>query len=153
MSTRRSMPGGRADRDLLPKGPTGRALCRWCNLEVPHGRFTFCSEWCVEEWRLRTDPSHLRERVLERDRGVCASCGLDCIAEWRRIKRLKGYARRKVLADWRLGGRKSLWEADHVVPIADGGGECDLSNMRTLCLRCHRVRNFKLRSGDGKGSF
>lgn len=143
MSTRRSMPGGRADRDLLPKGPTGRALCRWCNLEVPHGRFTFCSEWCVEEWRLRTDPSHLRERVLERDRGVCASCGLDCIAEWRRIKRLKGYARPKVLADWRLGGRKSLWEADHVVPIADGGGECDLSNMRTLCLRCHRARNSK----------
>ena len=34
--------------------------------------------------------------------------------------------------------RKSLWDADHIVPVVEGGGECDLSNMRTLCIRCHR---------------
>jgi hypothetical protein len=27
------------------------------------------------------------------------------------------------------------------VPVAAGGGECDLSNMRTLCLQCHRLRH------------
>jgi hypothetical protein len=27
------------------------------------------------------------------------------------------------------------------VPVAEGGGECDLSNMRTLCLKCHRLRH------------
>jgi len=62
MSTTRTMPGGWAERESLPKGPNGRNLCRWCNLEVPKGRHTFCSNWCVEEWRLRTDPGYLRER-------------------------------------------------------------------------------------------
>src|ERR1700704_2443083 len=87
-STNRTMRGGRADAQELPKGPNGRALCRWCNLEIPALRRTFCSNWCVHEWRLRSDPSYLREQVLERDEGICASCGLDTVAEWRRIKRL-----------------------------------------------------------------
>lgn len=30
------------------------------------------------------------------------------------------------------------WEADHIVPVIEGGGECDLTNLRTLCLPCHR---------------
>src|SRR5581483_7715613 len=29
----------------------------------------------------------------------------------------------------------------HILPVASGGGECDLSNMRTLCLKCHRERH------------
>ena len=31
-----------------------------------------------------------------------------------------------------------LWEADHIVPVVEGGGECGLEGLRTLCLRCHR---------------
>ena len=116
MSTTRTMPGGWADRESLPKGPNGRSLCRWCNLEVPKGRLTFCSDWCVEEWRLRTDPGYLREKVLQRDRGICAACGVDCMATW-------------------------LWDADHILPVIEGGGECDLANLRTLCLKCHRARH------------
>ena len=61
------MPGGWADAQTLPKGAEGRSLCRWCSLEVPKGRRTFCSDWCVEEWRLRSDPGYLRERVLRRE--------------------------------------------------------------------------------------
>jgi 5-methylcytosine-specific restriction enzyme A len=144
MSTQRAMPGGRVDRAKLQKGSSGRCLCRWCNLEVPPGRLTFCSDWCVEEWRLRSDPGHLRERVLERDRGICAICGLDCIAELRRVKKLRGSARAKARIDWHMGKRKTLWDADHIMPVAEGGGECDLSNMRTLCLKCHRLRTVEL---------
>jgi 5-methylcytosine-specific restriction protein A len=50
-------------------------------------------------------------------------------------------ARYKFLRDWNLkdGLRKSLWDADHIIPVAEGGGACDLSNMRTLCLKCHRA--------------
>jgi 5-methylcytosine-specific restriction endonuclease McrA len=33
---------------------------------------------------------------------------------------------------------KSLWQADHIVPVSKGGGLCDLSNYRTLCLPCHK---------------
>ncbi len=145
MSTQRTMPGGRVDRAALPKGANGRCLCRWCNVEVPPGRLTFCSEWCVEEWKLRSDPGHLRDRVFERDRGVCAVCGLDCMAELRRVKRLRGAARAKANLEWRGRGRKTLWDADHIVPVGEGGGECDLANMRTLCLKCHRLHTAQLR--------
>lgn len=146
MSIERAMAGGRADRSALPKGANGRCLCRWCQLEVPAGRLTFCSEWCVEEWKLRSDPSHLRERVFERDRGVCAVCQLDCVAQLNHIKRQRGPARARALAGWNLRGRKTLWDADHIVPVAEGGGECDLSNMRTLCLKCHRTHTAELRA-------
>lgn len=144
MSTTRAMPGGAADRESMEKGPNGRCLCRWCNLEVPARRLTFCSEWCVEEWKLRSDPGHLRERVFQRDRGICAECGIDCLAEWRHVKRLRGRARTKAIAAWGMRGRKTLWDADHIIPVVEGGGECDLSNMRTLCLKCHRARTAEL---------
>lgn len=147
-STRRTMPGGYTDPASLPQGPNGRALCRWCSLEVPPGRRTFCSDWCVHEWRLRSDPGYLREQVLARDRGVCAQCGLDTLAEHRRLRRLRGAARLRAEIDWGLNGnpRKSLWDADHVLPVSEGGGECDLANLRTLCLKCHRQATAALRA-------
>jgi 5-methylcytosine-specific restriction endonuclease McrA len=145
MSTNRKMPGGWADRHALPQGPNGRRLCRWCNLEVPKGRQTFCSAWCVEEWRLRSDPGYIREKVLERDRGVCAGCGVDCLDAERQLKRLRGAARLKAFIEWGKGSRKSLWDADHIVPVVEGGGECDLQNIRTLCLKCHRAATAQLR--------
>ena len=30
------------------------------------------------------------------------------------------------------------WEADHIIPVVEGGGLCGLQNYRTLCLACHR---------------
>jgi len=64
---------------------------------------------------------------------------MDTKAEWTRIKRLRGERRQQVLAEWGLKGRKrqSLWDADHILPVSEGGGECDLTNIRTLCLKCH----------------
>jgi 5-methylcytosine-specific restriction protein A len=151
MSTQRTMPGGWADRRSLAKGPNGRNLCRWCNLEVPKGRITFCSEWCVAEWRLRSDPGFVRQKVFERDQGICAHCGVDCLAALRELKRLRGLARARAFAHWGLRGklRKSLWDADHIVPVVEGGGECDLENLRTLCLRCHRTATAELRKRRG----
>jgi 5-methylcytosine-specific restriction protein A len=147
VSISRAMLGGPADRSALPTGAAGRALCRWCNLEVPEGRLTFCSEWCVEEWKLRSNPGHLRARTLERDRGVCALCKTDCVAEWNHLRRLRGAARLRAFAQWGLKprARQSLWDADHIVPVVEGGGECDLSNIRTLCLKCHRTVTAELK--------
>jgi 5-methylcytosine-specific restriction endonuclease McrA len=147
----RTMKGGWVDRHDLEAGPNGRALCRWCNLEVPAGRRTFCSSWCVHEWKLRSNPGYLRAQVFGRDRGICLLCGLDTVAEWRRIRRLRGPARAQGLRDWGLGSRlrKSLWDADHIVPVAEGGGECDLTNLRTLCLKCHRQATSELRKRLG----
>jgi len=126
---------------MLPKGANGRALCRWCALEVPPGRRTFCSPYCVHEWKLRTDPGYLREHVFARDRGVCGVCRADTEALRKRFRKLDYRARREFLKEWKVkeAWRRSLWDADHVIPVAEGGGECDLANMRTLCLKCHRA--------------
>ncbi|HXP88733.1 MAG TPA: HNH endonuclease [Bryobacteraceae bacterium] len=147
LSTSRTMPGGVADRAALPKGANGRALCRWCGLEVPARRFTFCSDWCVHEWRLRTDPGYLREQVLLRDRGICAICRIDTRAAYWELRRSRGTHRQKLLAKWGLKRltRKTLWDADHILPVVEGGGECDLQNLRTLCLICHRRQTLDLR--------
>src|SRR5271169_4299589 len=147
MTTSRTMQGGFADRAALRRGDAGRALCRWCDLEVPAGRFTFCSEWCVREWRLRTDPGYLRDQVFLRDHGVCALCRADTTDALLTLKRARGSARLKLLARWGLKrlSRKTLWDADHIVPVVEGGGECDLQNLRTLCLLCHRQQTLELR--------
>ena len=146
-SRQRTSKGGWIRAHSLPKGPNGRALCRWCAIEVPKGRRTFCSEDCVHEWKLRTDPGYLREQVFARDRGICASCGVNTERARNHFRKLDYRARRKFLKEWGLNEnwRRSLWDADHIVPVAEGGGECDLANMRTLCLKCHRAATSELR--------
>lgn len=144
----RTLKGGSARGLDLPKGAAGRSLCRWCSLEVPKGRRTFCSDFCVLEWRLRTDPGFLREKTFERDRAVCALCHVDADAAWREMRASRGTKRLRLMMHWGLRtlSRRTLWDADHIVPVAEGGGACDLSNIRTLCLICHRRVTAELRS-------
>ena len=144
----RTKAGGWIKPSDVKRAPSGRPLCRWCEKEVPRRRRTFCSDICVREWKLRTDPGYLREQLFERDRGVCAQCGADTVALRRDMRKLDFAARRLFLKQWGLreGSRKSLWDADHVLPVAEGGGQCGLSNMRTLCLRCHREATAALRA-------
>jgi 5-methylcytosine-specific restriction endonuclease McrA len=144
MSTNRKMAGGWVLR-TRGRGPRTRGVCRWCGAEVPKGRRTFCSADCVHEWRLRSDPGYLRSQVLARDRGICAICGLDTIEFYRRFQLVPPRKRRA------LGGqldlperRRSFWDADHILPVAEGGGECDLSNLRTVCLWCHQQHTAQL---------
>jgi len=69
------------------------------------------------------------------------------MAEARRVRYSRGQRRATLLASWGLKARtrKSLWDADHIVPVAEGGGECDVDNIRTLCLRCHREATMQFR--------
>ena len=120
-----------------------RLPCRWCGADGAGRRRTFCSDACVHEWKLRTDPGYLREQVYKRDHGVCALCGIDTEALRKDKRKLDYKARLKFEKDW--GSRRNLWDADHIVPVVEGGGECDLSNIRTLCLNCHREVTSELR--------
>jgi len=146
----RTMPGGRAQAAALARGPNGLALCRWCDLEIlARRRRTFCSDYCVDQWRLRTDPGYVRERVFARDRGVCAGCGADTVAIFAALKRARGKERASGLRFYgmkTIASRRSLWDADHIVPVAEGGGQCDLDNLRTLCVACHREATAALRA-------
>lgn len=138
------------------RGPNGRRLCMWCGQEVPKRRRTFCSPECVHEWRLRSDPSYLRFKVWERDRGVCARCGLDTEALERELSDLLSSCwKARTEEEWEAARERfwrrveelgvvtsalrvpHLWEVDHIVPVAEGG-DSNLENVRTLCWRCHR---------------
>ncbi len=141
---------GRQHRQApLALGPHGRPLCRWCRLEIlARRRRTFCSDFCVHQWRLRSDPGYLREEVFARDRGICALCQADTVRIFNALRRARGPNRQAGLDLYGLKhirSRRSLWDADHILPVAEGGGQCDLDNLRTLCLPCHREVTAQLR--------
>lgn len=50
--------------------------------------------------------------------------------------------------DGRRGG--DLYEIDHIVPVVEGGGLCELSNYRLLCLPCHKEESRKLKARRSK---
>ncbi|CAN5679074.1 hypothetical protein BH10ACI4_BH10ACI4_03630 [soil metagenome] len=149
MHPTRTLSGGRTKPHALPRGPNGLALCRWCELEIlAKRRRTFCSDYCVHQWRLRTDPGYLRDQVFARDRGICAACQADTVAIYSALKRARGNARIAGLSLYgmkSITSRRSLWDADHIRPVAEGGGQCDLDNLRTLCVPCHREVTAELR--------
>ncbi len=129
---------------------------------------SWCSPGCVTAYKVRAWPAHARELVFDRDKGVCAICRCDTLRLEQWIKSLPttgrldlphGHRDRFVTGysgawlgrhRWRavtllgrlwrvsLRGRMTYWDADHRVPVAEGGGSCDLDNLRTLCLRCHK---------------
>lgn len=141
---RRRVDAGRIRRKGgAPLRPEG---CRYCGAPVEGRRRTFCSDTCVHEWRLRSDSGYVRKKLYRRDRGRCAVCGLytpGLRAKWNKMD-----AEERALAEREFGlrkGKRSMWDADHVVPVALGGGQCGLDGYRTLCLPCHRLATAELR--------
>jgi 5-methylcytosine-specific restriction protein A len=126
--------------------------CTWCGGPVPKGRRTWCSDACVEQYRDLYDWQYVRRKVEKRDRGICVACGCDtvrlrsiCKSVWYR----EGPETCRHLCDWfsQLGHHDVLtrdqWEADHIVERCRGGGN-ELSNLRTLCLECHKAETARL---------
>ena len=85
---------------------------------------------CSEEFYIRSRPGHARLRVFERDKGICSKCGKNVFA---------GTGRRPS-----SNGTGDLWQADHIVAVVEGGGECSLENLRTLCTACHKAETADL---------
>jgi hypothetical protein len=140
----RRAPGGFADPQQIGRSASGRPLCRRCAGEIPKGsgRRTFCSESCVVEWKVRTQPGFAAELLFERDLGVCALCRRDCAALQRKVRICRWRVRRRRMKELGLPAyllkRRRYWEVDHIVPVVEGGGSCGLDNLRTLCWECHR---------------
>lgn len=142
------------------RGPTGRPICRGCGGECPPGRRSWCGDACVEDALIRAgDAGAVARALFRRDRGVCAICGADAAKVERIIACLQRdthdfaaweincEAVRVIREAWgrrRYSGIYRLWEADHTVPVCEGGGECGLDGYRTLCRPCHRPETAKL---------
>lgn len=171
MTTNRSAPYVKRQ-----KLPDGRWPCQHCGQPCLGRRTSYCQDSCAEEYSIRNFPAYARGRVFERDRGICALCGLDTeklAASWHkrefeiqtRMGNGPGHRRYKHLPRWaddsawavlerermayfalrlrsvyepRTRYRGSPWEMDHIIPVVEGGGQCGLDNLRTLCVPCHR---------------
>lgn len=138
----------------VKKDETGQSLCRWCNEPVTEKRRrTWCSDKCVEEYRIATDAQHVRRLLEERDKCVCELCRRDTkeasrlyhshphhrgFIYWKKTEN-ESAELRKLLDDFSINEpSKSWWDADHIIPVVKGGGACGLDNYRTLCKRCHK---------------
>ena len=84
------------------------------------------------------------KQVFERDNGICCICGLDItnyeklLARWQKKYCFDDI--RKILKEHGLPAPKIgylSWQIDHEKPLARGG-QTMLTNLRLLCLTCHK---------------
>lgn len=137
--------------------PARPGTCRWCRQPVTDSRRkTWCSKACVDEYRSHSANGQ-RRSVFKRDLGICAGCGRDCEALFNKVRlRIQRHdpgatALRRILLLLHLQltswyWPRSFWEVDHILPVSEGGGgACGLTNLRTLCVPCHRKATEALR--------
>jgi 5-methylcytosine-specific restriction enzyme A len=128
--------------------PQQKGHCRWCGKPITaKGNRTWCSPPCRDEFLVRWNGQHITHAVKERDHGICAACGIPTI-ELERVRRSsRGFSfrseRRRDWGPW-ANSNGAFWEADHIVPVVEGGGCCGLDNYRTLCLKCHKAETAEL---------
>lgn len=134
--------------EVAPRRPVG--TCRYCTKPTPKGRTRWCSDACNDAARFLTHFAAQRRAVEDRDHGVCALCGLDTDAlhaayRYALVRWSKDVHPPTLLKALGFVPSKSLWEADHTVPVVEGGGvrvgmtrEEVLAGLRTLCCPCHR---------------
>lgn len=126
--------------------PIETGFCKWCGKKCEGLRYSWCSNKCRIEFLIRYSGASVQWRIRQRDKGVCAVCGID--TEWLKneLHKIKcvNYSNGMTWPIWRnsLGvwntHNHQLWEADHIIPVILGGGCCGLDNYRTLCLKCHK---------------
>lgn len=152
MDTNQRYMGKQIDAKLLPKDENGNTCCRWCGKGVKPPRRTMCSKECVHELSLRINGRYLRNCVYERDKGVCAICKIDTKITAKQARELTGNDLDEFLKKYGISKKRKLWvkkhggglwDADHIIPVKDGGGMCGLDNIRTLCIMCHKNVTYK----------
>lgn len=95
--------------------PSIKGLCACgCGKPIPKGRKKWYSTECRDNAYnyfsiIKGDITIIRLNLFEIDYGACRSCG--------------------VITD--------NWQADHIIPVSQGGGGCDITNFQTLCMDCH----------------
>lgn len=153
----------------------GYYLCRLCKSPCPEGERSWCSERCLKRYLTISSGGYVRHQLLERDRGICALCGVDGVRMDAALAQLREDLLHPLLMSihpmiatslraegWtniKLRGRgcyadalefSSCWEADHIVPVHDGGGQCGIENYRTLCYVCHKQVSSAQSKGRGR---
>lgn len=75
-----------------------------------------CSNKAYAEFSIfKGNSSAIRKALFAIDKGFCRSCG----------------------------AFDNDWEADHIIPVHQGGGGCGIENYQTLCADCHKMKTKK----------
>lgn len=128
-----------------------KGTCTWCGRKLPSARMTWCPDQdhatgfnaCLAEFFARQHYPSARPYVWIRDRGSCRNCGRDL--RWQEEHRRTTWHGRawtsvEAWEAWRLrvGRGPEPWECDHIVPVAEGGGDLGFENLQVLCVPCHK---------------
>ncbi|KPI83313.1 putative SNF2/RAD54 related DNA helicase [Leptomonas seymouri] len=116
----------------------------------------FCCGKCRENFYFRRSSSAVRRTVASVDKSICAYCHVDCEALSTALAATTGRQRRLEVIQMihphllqhpalyeRIIVRPepgNIWQADHITPVASGGGEALLDNVQTLCVLCHTLK-------------
>lgn len=137
-----------------------------CIIHVHSDASLFCDGDCREQYFVRKSSAAVRFATEAADAGVCSSCHVDCerlrqdlisavvssdatseenIFQVRRklVERhhpLMMFFPNLVERAIRTPVAGNLWHADHILPVSQGGGECTLENIQTLCVACHQLK-------------
>lgn len=139
---------------------TGGGVCRWCEEPILRAgvqlKRTRWHTGCLKVWMIATSSAAAREACLERDRGVCKSCGFECEApsNMKAVKTRAGvdfdlsFDRHGIDATRTPYNRikfvpRRPWIADHIVPLwsvdrtdPEAFRYWQLDNLQTLCQVC-----------------
>ena len=110
-----------------------RGVCSECHLDT-----RALVQKIEREWDRARARQHLTEETYLHDWAYRLRHGLDLTLE----KILKKY--KIPMHRWASSRVHGIWDADHIVPVIEGGGLSGLENFRTLCLRCHKGETAKL---------
>ncbi|CAM9370760.1 unnamed protein product [Lampetra planeri] len=117
----------------------------------------FCSRACQEDFNLRSYNSCVRGAVRDAECGVCRACGLDAQELFSRVRGAPRPQRKALLEATVMAALSveqlnemirepragQFWQADHIQPVWNGGGQCHLDNLQTLCTVCHEKKTNK----------
>ena len=157
MTEKKRYMGKLVPKSLMERNEEGFVKCRWCEGSVLPPRRTMCSPECVHELMIRKSGRYIRDCVYKRDKGICSLCNKDTkkiaknLLNYKSSSMMKEYdellKEEKITKSrkfWKRRHGGGLWDADHIIPVKEGGGQCGLENIRTLCIKCHKTETKKL---------
>lgn len=92
--------------------PPEDMTCWNCKAPLSGRRRHYCSSECGELYWKKGNWEYTRKLVFKRDNNTCQLC--------------------------KQHEEVSLLQVDHIIPIANGGDELNVDNLRTLCVVCHK---------------
>ncbi|KAL5009114.1 hypothetical protein ScPMuIL_014695 [Solemya velum] len=113
----------------------------------------FCSTACMDTYWMKTNSEYCRNKLQELEHGVCQLCNFDAQNFYRLVRDCVDLKKRAdIIAKSKFHKLKTsqkeqmakhpvagqFWHADHIKPVWEGGGQCDIDNLRTLCVICHQ---------------